>query len=124
LQFLQQAAQVAVDADSIIQTAVKLKKACQHNTADIWIDGSLGSNDGLPDRKTRIYIAAAMANKRKATATEKSQIGVPGQPPACVSAATSDGVQPVKKKRKGKSERNRLKKEAAMQQTDAQTPTA
>lgn len=99
LQVTLQAASVAVDSTSITHYAEKARLTSQRNIADLWTNGSLGDKDGLPDRKTRIYIGADMA--RPAVHTSKDSN----------SESVSEGAAPAKKKRKGKAERNRLKKE-------------
>ncbi|KAL0025052.1 hypothetical protein WJX79_002625 [Trebouxia sp. C0005] len=56
-QVLERAAWVAVEADVILNQAAKMRQASQRHIAALWTDGSLGDIDGLPDRKTRIYIS-------------------------------------------------------------------
>lgn len=101
MQIQMQAAQVAVDAAQILAQAERLKHAAAPDTAEVWIDGSLGEADGLPPRSTRIYIPTSAARRGDSasapSATSKTEAG-----------------QPAKKKRKGKAERNRLKREAAL----------
>ena len=96
-----QAAQVAVDAAQILAQAERLKQAAAPDTAELWTDGSLGEDEGLPPRKSRIYISSTAAVR----CTSSS---------APTTANSTDGGQNVKKKRKGKAERNRLKREAAL----------
>ena len=119
MQTLMQSADVAVEAAIIVMQAASMKQSAQRNVAELWTDGSLGGNDGLPERKTRIYIPATMACKQS-TKSKKSTLASAGSQSG-VDASVIDGGQPPRKKRKGKSERNRLKKEAeaALQQTDA-----
>lgn len=105
LQVLEQAARVAIEADVILTQAANIRQASQRHIAALWTDGSLGNNDGLPDRKTRIYIPNSMVCK----SSQQSPIVIDGQ--------HSLGEQPAKKKRKGKAERNRLKREAAEKAT-------
>ena len=100
VQTLQQAQAVAVDAHSIVAQAAQLQQAAQLHIADVWVDGHLGNNEGLPNRKTRIYIPESMACQ-EAVGKQDTK------------ACAADNMQPAKKKRKGKSERNRLKREAA-----------
>ena len=92
MQVQQQAAQVAIDAAQILAQAERLKRAAAPDTAEVWTDGSLGKDEGLPPRKTRIYIPSS----------------------AAVRGNSSSAPLTAKKKRKGKAERNRLKREAAM----------
>lgn len=96
-----QAAQVAIDAAQILAQAEELKQAAAPDTAQIWTDGSLGEDEGLPPRKTRIYIPSSAAVSCTSS-------------PLPSTANSTGGGQPVRKKRKGKSERNRLKREAAL----------
>ncbi len=105
LQVLEQAARVAIEADVILNQAAKVRQASQRHIGALWTDGSLGNIDGLPDRKTRIYISDS-------TVCKASQ-----QSPAAIDGQHSLGEQPAKKKRKGKAERNRLKREAAEKAT-------
>ena len=101
MQIQQQAAQVAINAAKILAQAERLKQAAAPDTAQLWTDGSLGENEGLPPRKTRIYISSSAAvtdNSSSAPSTAKF----------------TDGGQPSKKKRKGKAERNRVKRQAAL----------
>ena len=107
LQVLEQAARVAIEADVILNQAAKMQQASQRHIAALWTDGSLGNVDGLPDRKTRIYIPESMLCKTSQVITENQQS------PAVIDGQHSLGEQPAKKKRKGKAERNRLKREAA-----------
>ena len=102
MQVWQQAATVAVKPEDIMSQAAKAKHAAQSHIADIWEDGSLGTSDGLPGRTTRIYIDSSMT-KKHSSASFPSQSNV----------VTADSAQPAKKKRKGKAERKRLKREAA-----------
>ncbi|KAL3140362.1 hypothetical protein ABBQ38_004623 [Trebouxia sp. C0009 RCD-2024] len=102
---LQQAAEVAIDTSQILAQANKLKQTAAPGIAGVWTDGSLGEDDGLPARKTRIYIPSSAA-VRANTAPAASQ--------SAAAAGNSASGQPVKKKRKGKAERNRLKREAAL----------
>lgn len=104
-QILQQAAEVAIDTSQILAQANKLKQTAAPGIAGVWTDGSLGEDDGLPARKTRIYIPSSAA-VRANTAPAASQ--------SAAAAGNSASGQPVKKKRKGKAERNRLKREAAL----------
>lgn len=93
-----QAATVAVDASSIVSCALKARLESEPNVAELWANGNLGERDGLPDRKTRIYIPADQARPGGGiTIVHTQQIGL--------EAARA------KKKRKGKAERNRIKKE-------------
>ena len=101
MQIQQQAAQVAVDAALILAQAQGLKQAAAPDTAEVWTDGSLGKDEGLPPRKTRIYIPSSDAVKGDSSSAPST-------------ANSSDGGQPFKKQRKGKAERNRLKREAAL----------
>lgn len=101
MQIQQQAAQVAIDAAQILAQAESLKQAAAPDTAEVWTDGSLGKDEGLPPRKTRIYISSSAAVKGTSSS-------------APFTASSTDGEQPSKKKRKGKAERNRLKREAAL----------
>lgn len=94
-----QAAQVAVDAAQILAQAKRLKCAAAADTAEVWIDGSLGEAEGLPPRKTRIYIPTSAARRGNSSSAPSA-------------AGKTEAGQPVKKKRKGKAERNRLKREA------------
>ena len=95
---LLQAATVAVDGSSIMSYALKTRLNSQPGIAEVWLDGSLGDRDGLPDRKTRIYIPADQARPEgDITIVHTQQIG--------------SEAAPAKKKRKGKAERNRIKKE-------------
>ena len=96
---------MAIEADVILNQAAKMRQASQRHIAALWTDGSLGNIDGLPDRKTRIYISDSMVCK-------SSQ-----QLSAVIDGEHSPGGQPAKKKRKGKAERNRLKREAAEKAT-------
>lgn len=109
---LQQAAQVAVEGHHILQLAAKHQQLLKQDIAEVWTDGSLGSIDGLPDRKTRTYIPDSMAHRQSRQSAPASQ-----QHTAASSEEVDHGSQPAKKKRKGKSERNRLKREAAEQAT-------
>lgn len=107
-QVLEQAARVAIEADIILNQAAKLRQASRRHIAALWTDGSLGHIDGLPDRKTRIYIPDSMVSRSSQAVTEYQQS------PAVVGGQHSLKEQPAKKKkRKGKAERNRLKREAA-----------
>ncbi|KAL0055870.1 hypothetical protein WJX82_005240 [Trebouxia sp. C0006] len=63
LQILEQAARVAIEADVILNQAAKMRQASQRHIAALWTDGSLGNTDGLPDRKTRIYISDSMISR-------------------------------------------------------------
>ena len=101
MQVQQQAAQVAIDAAQILAQAERLKQAAAPDTAEVWTDGSLGKDEGLPPRKTRIYIPSSAAVRGNSSS-------------APLTANSINGGQPSKKKRKGKAERNRLKREAAM----------
>lgn len=101
MQIQMQAAQVAVDAAHILAQADKLKCAAAADTAEVWIDGSLGEAEGLPPRKTRIYIPASAARRSDSSLAPSA-------------ARKTDDGQPAKKKRKGKAERNRLKHEATL----------
>lgn len=109
---MQQAAEVAVEAEYILQQSAKQQQICRQDIAEVWTDGSLGSIDGLPDRKTRIYIPYSIAHQHSRQLAPASQ-----QHTAATSEEVVHGSQPAKKKRKGKSERNRLKREAAEQAT-------
>ena len=93
-----QAATVAVSSSSIMSYAIKRRLESQPGIAEVWLDGSLGDRDGLPGRKTRIYIPADQAQ--------------PGGDITVVNTRLTDSeAAPAKKKRKGKAERNRIKKE-------------
>ena len=108
-QVLQQAGQVAVDATYLVQQASKSKQASQQTIADIWTDGSLAdTEDGLPNRQTRIYIPESMACRKQTSRPKHSHEPVM---PLDNSSNDSAGI-PAKKKRKGKAERNRLKRGA------------
>ena len=103
-QIKQQASQVAVDFTDILEQAKKTEHDSHNMTAGIWTDGSLAdTEDGLPRRKTRIYISDSMT--LRIGPVTKLGHDQPG---------TKDGdlTQPAKKKRKGKAERNRIKREA------------
>ncbi len=102
---------MAIEADVILHQAAKMRQASQRHIAALWTDGSLGNIDGLPDRKTRIYISDSMVCKTSQVVTTYQQ------PPAVIDGQRSLGEQPAKKKRKGKAERNRLKREAAEKAT-------
>ncbi|DBA72890.1 TPA: hypothetical protein ACH3X2_009853 [Trebouxia sp. C0005] len=115
-QVLERAAWVAVEADVILNQAAKMRQASQRHIAALWTDGSLGDIDGLPDRKTRIYISDSIVCK-------SSQVVTPyQQSPAVIDGQHPPGEQPAKKKRKGKAERNRLKQEAAQKATIPDAP--
>lgn len=101
MQVCVQAAAVAVDSTAIMHFADQYKCKHQHVVAPVWTDGNLGNKEGLPDRKTRIYIPADMAQPGGVVST----VRVSEQ-----KTADTDGP-PAKKKRKGKAERNRLKRE-------------
>lgn len=103
LQILQQAAQVAIDTVQILAQANKLKKTAAPGIAGLWTDGSLGEDDELPARKTRIYIPSSAAVRGKT---------LPAADHSGLACNTVSG-QPAKKKRKGKAERNKLKREVA-----------
>ena len=102
MQVWQQAATVAVKPEDIMSQAANARHAAQAQIAEIWLDGSLGSHDGLPGRNTRIYIDSSMARKHTSASVPKESNSV-----------SAESAQPAKKKRKGKAERNRLKREAA-----------
>lgn len=106
-QVLEQAARVAIEADVILNQAAKMRQASLRHIAALWTDGSLGNIDGLPSRKTRIYISDSMVCKSSQVVTTYQQS------PAVIDGQHSPGEQPTKKKRKGKAERNRLKRETA-----------
>lgn len=95
-----QAASVAVDGRSITSYADQMKLKCLHAVAPLWTDGNLGDNNGLPERKTRIYIPEDMALPGRSVRVAD-----------CAREASNNGTAPAKKKRKGKAERNRLKRE-------------
>ncbi|KAL0023669.1 hypothetical protein WJX77_011620 [Trebouxia sp. C0004] len=59
-QVFNQAARVAIEADIILKQAAKMQQVSQRHIATLWTDGSLGNIDGLPDRKSRIYIPDSM----------------------------------------------------------------
>ena len=108
-QVLQQAGLVAVDTAYLVQQASKSKRASQQTIADIWTDGSLADTEnGLPNRQTRIYIPESMARR---TQTSQSKHGLDHVALLHNSSNDSTGM-PAKKKRKGKAERHRLKREA------------
>ncbi len=111
MQVLKQAARVAIEAEVVLNQAAKTRQASQRHIAALWTDGSLGKINGLPDRKTRIYIPDSMICKTSQVVTEYQQS------PAVIDGQHSLGEQPAKKKRKGKAERNRLKREAAEKAT-------
>lgn len=101
MQIAMQAAQVAVDAAQILAQAERLKHAAASDTAEVWIDGSLGEEEGLPPRQTRIYIPTSAARRSDSSSASSA-------------AGNTEAGQPAKKKRKGKAERNRLKRDAAL----------
>ena len=78
--------------------ALKARLESQPNVAEVWLDGNLGERDGMPDRQTRIYIPADQAAPGGAITIRHTQ-------------QTGLEAVPAKKKRKGKAERNRIKKE-------------
>lgn len=96
---------MALDAAQILAQAKRLQQAAASGVAEVWTDGSLGEDEGLPARKTRIYIPSSAAVKGNSSSA-------PHQPG--LAASDTAGGQPAKKKRKGKAERNRQKREAAL----------
>lgn len=66
--------------------------------------------EGLPNRKTRIYIGSDMARPHGVIASSVTTHAAAICSAKAAHAAGTDTDLPLKKKRKGKSERNRLKK--------------